>query len=164
MAKDINKQIEERIRAFAEELNDLVRRAAVESVQDALGTGAARRVGGTAPARAATTRATRGAGARGRRSLGQMAGTIEAVRDFIAANPGARMEQMTAALGQPAARLRGPVNKLIEDGVVRKTGEKRATKYYPAGRGGAASRRSAGTKRRKTRKKKSARKKTSRKR
>ncbi|MFW5875109.1 MAG: hypothetical protein ACOCXM_00100 [Myxococcota bacterium] len=161
MAKDINEQIEERIRAFAAELNDLVRRAALESVHNALGGGAST----TASARAATTRAGRGAGAQGRRSPRQMAGTIDAVREFVANNPGARMEQMTAALGQPAARLRGPVNKLIEQGIVRKTGEKRATKYYPARRGGSAAKGSAtGTTRRKTRKKKSSRKKTARKR
>lgn len=145
MANEVNKQIEARIQAFAKELNELVREAALEAVQDVLG-GASKAGRATTASRVPAKR--RPATPSGRLSSRQMAGAIEAVRNFIASNPGARMEQMTAALGQPAARLRGPVNKLIEQGQVRKTGEKRTTQYYPAaGRKGSRSGRSPSRKR-----------------
>lgn len=159
MAKDINKQIEDRIRAFADELNDLVRQAAVDAVSDALGTASPRAASTASRPRRVTRGRRRAGGGRGRRSPGQMAGTMTDIRDFIASHPGARMEQMTAALGQPAARLRGPVNKLLEDGALRKTGEKRATQYYPAAGGG----RKKTTRKKRTTRKKASRKKAGRK-
>lgn len=169
MANDINKQIEDRIRAFADELNDLVRQAALDAVSQALGVAGARRpTRAAAPApRATKARGRAGAGRRGRRSPQQMAGTMTEIRDFVTANPGARMEHMTRSLGQPAARLRSLVNKLLGQGAIRKTGEKRATQYYPSsGRGGAVARKrtTAAKARRKGGRKKAGRKKSARKR
>lgn len=156
MAQDINRQIEQRIQAFAQELNQLVRQAALEAVQDALGAG--QRVARPSPARpgAKAPRARRGAG--GRRSSQQMERMMRSVRDQVAANPGIRMEQLSDAVGASTAELRLPVTKLLQQGAIRKKGEKRATEYFPGNSGG---RTKAPTKRRTA--KKSRRKRASRK-
>jgi hypothetical protein len=161
MAQDINKQIEQRIQAFAQELNQLVREAALQAVQDALGGGSrpASRTSGTARAAKAPGGARRTGG---RRSSQQMATMMAAVRDFVASNPGARMEQISKGVGRSTVQLRLPVNKLLQEGHLQKRGEKRATEYFVGGGGGgrakAASKRK--TAKRKTAKRKTAKRKT----
>ncbi|MFW6067026.1 MAG: hypothetical protein ACOC97_01720 [Myxococcota bacterium] len=161
MAKDINRQIEERIRAFADELNQLVRQAALEAVQNALGASTPSRAGARGRASAPASSA-RGRGAGGRRSPRQMSQTMSALRTYVAQNPGARMEHISAALGRPTKELRLPVNKLLAEGAIRSEGHRRATKYYPAGGSGGS--RPGGTRKKTSRKKKAAKKKASRKR
>jgi hypothetical protein len=159
VAQDINKQIERRIQAFAEELNQLVRQAALAAVNDALGGRPVSRAAAAAPGRPAkATRGRRSAG--GRRSSQQMGNMMEAIKEHVAANPGARMEHISKALGKSTVELRLPVNKLLADGVIRKQGEKRATEYFPGGGGGGGGRRKTAAKRKTS--KKRARKKTTR--
>lgn len=144
VARDINRQIEQRIEAFAQELNQLVRQAALEAVQDALGAGAqAARPAPSQPA--AKARRGRRAAAGGRRSSQQMERMMRSVQEQVAANPGIRMEQLSAAVGVSTSELRLPVTKLLDQGTIRKKGEKRATEYYPGNSGG---RSKAATKRR----------------
>jgi hypothetical protein len=151
VARDINRQIEQRIQAFAQELNQLVRQAALEAVQDALGGQRTARPTFTAARPAASApRGRRGAG--GRRSPGQMEQMMASVRDYVAANPGTRMEKLSAAVGASTAELRLPVLKLLEEGAIRKQGEKRATEYFPGnGRAQASRKRSTAKKARRRR-------------
>jgi hypothetical protein len=153
VARDINRQIEQRIQAFAEELNQLVRQAALEAVQDALGGRSVSRAAPVDRAPSRRGRATRRTG--GRRSSQQMSGMMTALRDYVAQNPGARMEHISSALGRSTIELRLPVKKLLDAGVIRKEGEKRATEYFPGGGAGQpAKSKRAGTKKKRGRKKK----------
>lgn len=50
---------------------------------------------------------------------------------YVKANPGQRGEQIAEALGTDSKGIRGPMKKLIEDGVVRTKGERRGMRYFP---------------------------------
>jgi hypothetical protein len=140
MARDINRQIEQRIQAFASELNDLVRAAALQAVADTLGGKVPSVSAASAPSSRAPRAARGGAddGGGGRRSSAQLSNTMDTIRDFIAQNPGSRMEQISKGVGRTTPQLRLPINKLLAQGSIRKRGEKRATEYF-AGAGGGSS-------------------------
>lgn len=164
MAKDINRQIEERIQQFVSELNSLVRQAALEAVNDALG-GQSRGGRFATPAAPASgaRRTARRIGGRGRRSSRQLEQTMAALRDFVAQNPGARMEHISAGLGMSTQQLRRPVDKLLKAGELRKRGEKRATEYFVGSGGGSGAGRAAPSRKRSGAKKKTTKKRATRK-
>lgn len=62
--------------------------------------------------------------------LGQIRARL---RSFIAERPGLRSEQIYAAMGLTQRDIMLPLRKLVAEGEVRSEGEKRSTKYYPAG-------------------------------
>ena len=133
---DTREEIESLVRSFVDELDSLVRKAALESVREALGeantTGRRR----AAPARARgrkkkkTTRKKRGR----RRSRESTEKLAESLLDYLSKNPGSRMEQIREGMGVPTRTLRAVANKLIAQGSLRKKGEKRSTEYYVKGR------------------------------
>lgn len=154
--------------AFVEELSTLVRRAALESVQEALGTGAALSRRGstrTVKRRKKATRAGRPAGRKGgRRSSESVAATAEAIVRHVRSNPDQNVTEIGDALGLSSKDLRLPILKLVKEKQLRKTGKRRGTRYHPAGgRGGrkktAASRRKKKATRRKSVRKAAGRKK-----
>jgi hypothetical protein len=145
-------QIAARIDAFTTELNALVRRAALEAVSAALGGSAAtgapagqpvaapRRRGrppkssrpavpATSAAASATklpTKPRKG----GKRSPEQLAKIDAAVQAFVKANPGKGVEHMAKSLGVPSGDIKSRVALLIEAKKLKKTGVKRASKYF----------------------------------
>lgn len=145
-------QIAARIDAFTTELNALVRRAALEAVSAALGGGAAtgapagqpvaapRRRGRppkssrlAAPATSAAasaaklpTKPRKG----GKRSPEELAKIDAAVQAFVKANPGKGVEHMAKSLGVPSGDIKSRVALLIDAKKLKKTGVKRATKYF----------------------------------
>jgi len=130
--KSIDDQIQNCIASFTEELGSLVKVAALEAVEAALGGGSApapsqRR--GRAPARKASP------GKRIRRSAAHLEQDKSAVASFVRSNPGQRLEEISKAMGVESKNLKRPVLLLLEEGALRKEGEKRGTRYYPAGRG-----------------------------
>jgi len=85
-----------------------------------------------APTASTTTRpAPRARGEK--RPSDQIAQLQSRVRDFIRVHPGLRIEEINDVLGTKTRDLALPLRKLIADGVVRIEGEKRSTRYYPAG-------------------------------
>ena len=130
-----------RVREFVADLEKLVVAAALESVQDALGgRPQASKPAAAAPkkARAKAAPAAPAATPSGKRKKGQKRTPAElaAVRNrleaFVSANPGKRIEEIGKALSMPTAELSRPMKKLIDAGTVRFTGERRATRYFPA--------------------------------
>jgi len=150
MPTDINSQINSRIQSFVAELSALVRAAALDSVQAALGgspapakrgpgrpkgggirRGPGRPKGSGAKPAAAGKPKRRAKGAR--RSSENVDATAAKFLAFVKANDGKRLEEIGKALGIDTADLKLPAQKLLAAKAVRTTGQKRGTKYHVAG-------------------------------
>jgi hypothetical protein len=154
----IDEQIRSKTAAFADDIAALVRRAALEAVQSALGTAKAAAplavlVRRGRPSRRAALAATaaakkspravasRGSGRKPagvkrapgeKRPPAELAKLTEKLGDYIKAHPGLRMEAIGKALGTPTRDLNLPVKKLLSSKKIRVQGHKRATEYFPA--------------------------------
>ena len=131
---DIHREIRERVDAFVRDILKLSNQAAIERISFVLSqTGAP----GQRP---------RGRGAkRTRREIEELAQTIV---DYVESTPGQSVEQMSEAMGVPSGDLSLPIRKLIRARKLRSEGEKRATRYYPAGEEEALPKRRAKVRRR----------------
>ncbi|MCC7536635.1 MAG: hypothetical protein IT379_10500 [Deltaproteobacteria bacterium] len=138
---ELNAEIEARSRAFAHEIADLVRKHALALLQqtlaDAIGAKPAAATAGAAAPAARKPRAKKAAAssvpaAHVRRSTEELAKITEDLVAQITSRPGSRMETLRDALDVPTHLLAGPITKLLAAGRIRKDGEKRATRYYPA--------------------------------
>lgn len=126
--------IEARVQAFVADLEGLVRVAALEAVQKALGegggTGRGKKAAGAAPAAGGAPKAK--ARKKGQKRTPEELEALEGQLDaFVNANPGQRIEEIGKALGIATSELTRPMKKLLEGGKVRSTGQRRATKYFP---------------------------------
>ena len=65
-----------------------------------------------------------------RRSSAELASLSERVTACIRANPGLHIEEINQHLGTTTGQLRGPVHRLILDGVVITKGKRRGRTYY----------------------------------
>ncbi len=134
---NIDQQINQRIQLFVTELSGLVRAAAMDAVQAALGGKAvAVRRGPGRPKKSEQTVVAKPAkaqkdegGTRGRRSATQIAALVGEVLAYIKAHPGMRSEKIRAAMkiGRPA--LRDALNRLGEGKKIKMKGVKRAASY-----------------------------------
>lgn len=125
---NIDSLIREKIESFVEELANLVRQAAVQSVTEAFG--APVPSGGRRGSGRAARGATRAKGEkRTPEALQKMTDDLFAA---IKAKPGLRMEQIAATLGTGTKDLALPAKKLAADRKIRTRGQRRATKYFPA--------------------------------
>ena len=91
---DLERRIRDRVDAFVEELTDLIRQAALESVKEALGSAE------SPPPRAKQKRTGRVVGKKrsgGKRSAEELARSEGAIATFVAKHPGARAETKTYA-------------------------------------------------------------------
>lgn len=144
MPTDINSQISARVQSFVLELSALVRTAALDSVQAALGGSPAPvkrgpgrpKSSGAKPAAAPKATAAgkpkrRAKGAR--RSSADVDATQAKFLAFVQSNDGKRLEEIGKALGMHTADLKLPAQKLLAAKAVRTTGAKRGTKYHVAG-------------------------------
>jgi hypothetical protein len=149
----IDAQIRARIESFTTELTELVKQAAVETVQDALGGAAAparrrgpgrprkakaaRRKPGRRPGRPRSTKATKAttrSGKRIRRSTEDLEALAGKVLAHVKANAGHRLEQISAGLKIVSKELKRPVATLVATKKLRTEGQKRGTRYYAGGK------------------------------
>jgi len=130
---DIEERIEQRIRAFADELRALIREAAHQAIDEALGVA-------TTPsstprrsnAKPASSKSRRRPSPKGtRRTTDQMQRDLDALREHVRRHPGLTALEISAALGMASREVARPIKKLIVAGDVRKTGVKSSTRYYP---------------------------------
>jgi hypothetical protein len=148
---DLDREIRSCVDSFVIELSSLVRKAALESVQQALGGAPAPARRGRPPAKAkaapaAAGRKTSGRGKRGRRSSALVNKMTEAALAYVSANPGCSVSEIGAALETSTKELRLPLMKLMADGKLHTKGEKRGTRYHGGKRRGPAPRKKAGRK------------------
>jgi hypothetical protein len=136
----VNDQIRDRVEAFAAELTELIRAAAMETVASALGEGAVGGGRGRGRGRRAAAIAVR-VGRRGSRGAAREKGAkrppqeIEKLTaklgDYVKSNPGQRIEQIAKGMGTSTKELNLPVKKLIATKAIKTRGQKRATQYFP---------------------------------
>src|SRR5690606_37581088 len=69
----------------------------------------------------------------GKRSPDEIAQMADTLLDYIANNPGQRMESIARALDSTTQVLTLPIKKLLLGARLRTEGQKRATSYYVAG-------------------------------
>jgi hypothetical protein len=131
----IESQLKSRIDAFAAELSDLVREAALKAVQGALGDGAA-------PAQRRGPGRPRGSGTRrkktgrkpGRPRTKPVASTAQVLAQVNKAD-GIGVTEIAAALGMNSDAVKPVMVELLASKQVRKTGVRRGTKYHAQGAG-----------------------------
>lgn len=136
--------IEARVKAFAAELEDLIRAAALDAARAAL---APRSSAGGAKAAAAPKAAKAAKAAKApkaekaakrpakrkkgqKRSKEEIAQVEAALEAYIKANEGKRIEEISKDLTITTNDLSRPMKKLIAQGKVRFTGTRRATRYF----------------------------------
>lgn len=152
---NLDERLQSRITDFVEEINSLVREAAVEAVQEALteGSGRARR---SATKKATKTRkkAAKKPGKRVRRTGAQVDALAAKAMKAITLKPARRLGEIARELRVDTKDVRRPVQTLLDEKKVKTTGQRGGTRYFPAG----AAKKKAAKKR--TAKKKTAKRKT----
>ncbi|MGE0549787.1 MAG: hypothetical protein AB7O24_20985 [Kofleriaceae bacterium] len=114
---------------FVAQVTELARRAAIDTLQNALGRSPGR------PAGAAQFSLGRGRGRGAKRSSDELEQLQEQFLEFVRTNPGLRIEQINKQLGTTTKDLALPIRKLIADGSLKAKGNKRSTTYFPGGKG-----------------------------
>jgi hypothetical protein len=133
----LNTEIRSKIDAFVEQLTSHVKKAALDSVREALGNGVAPTRRGPGRPRGRTKAARPAPSSNGKRTPEQVQADAERIANYVRQHPGQRLEQIAAGLGAASNDLKLPVIKLLASKTLRKTGEKRGTMYF-AGGGSAA--------------------------
>jgi len=130
---NFDRQIRKTIEAFVEELSGLVRAAALQSVTEAFGAGGVPVRRGRGAVAAAPAPSGRGRSKGQKRPPEALAQLTESLLAAIKASPGQRMEEIAKGLGTSTGELTLPAKKLLAEKKIKTKGERRATKYYPAG-------------------------------
>lgn len=126
---DLDVRLQTRITGFVEEINALVREAAVEAVQEALTNGRARR-------RSPTTKARKKpATKRVRRSGAQVDALAAKALAAIKRKSGRRLGEIAKELRVATKDARRPVQTLLDERKVKTTGQRGGTRYFPAAGG-----------------------------
>jgi hypothetical protein len=133
--KHLDNEIQSRISSFLSELSLLVKRAALDSVHEALGDGASPRRGPGGPRKA--TFSVRGRprriatrGIRGKRSSAQIEAVGSKVLSHVRSKPGQRLEEIGRALRTNTSVLKRPIANLLAANKLSTKGRKRGTKYF----------------------------------
>jgi len=131
--RTLDQQIQDHIQTFVQELTLLVKRAAVQSVAEALNEGGSVRRGpgrprGSRPRAAAAPSASRRKGAK--RDPRLLAALTDKLFSYVKSHPGQRIEQIAGGMGTATKELALPAKKLIASKKIRTTGTRRATKYF----------------------------------
>lgn len=134
----VSDQIRARVEQFVDELSELIRDSAMETVQKALaggGDGGARRgrragaVAGRRGAGVAPAARPRAKGAK--RSPDELEELTSKLLAYVKNNPGQRIEQIAQGMGTSTKELNLPAKKLLAKKALKTKGHKRATQYFP---------------------------------
>ncbi len=131
---DFQTEINRVVQGFVAQISDLARRAAIDTLESALGRGV-RTVGSSFGRGSAAAGASRSRGRGAKRSSNELEKMQDSFLAFVTKNPGMRIEQINKQLGTTTKDLALPIRKLIADGSLKVKGKKRSTQYF-AGEGG----------------------------
>jgi len=124
MPTAIEAQIKERIAAFVQELDVMVRRSTLEALQGILG-------GEGASARRGRPVGSRGPGRpRGRRSSGNVEEAAATIQSYVQANDGQGIGAISQATGVDLKTAKKAAAQLLASGSLKKSGQKRGTVYH----------------------------------
>ena len=136
----LDTEIQSRIQSFLGELSVLVRKSALEAVQDALagggaapmrrGPGRPRGSGKRGPGRPRRAGRPARAGKRAKRSSEAVEAMAARVLAQIRSKQGQRLEEIGKAMKMPTKGLKLPTQKLLGAKKVKTKGAKRGTKYF----------------------------------
>jgi hypothetical protein len=147
---DFQTEMNRTVQGFVAQITELARRAAINTLESAFGERAASAAGASVAASLldGAARVGRPRGGRGaKRTAADLEALSQQVADFIASNPGLRIEQINKELGTTTKDLALPIRKLISEGAISAKGQKRSTTYFAGkkkGGGGAAPRKKRG--------------------
>jgi len=119
---------------FLVELRELLQRRALEAVRARFEGGAATSETGAVRRRAMPKRGARGRASRAQaeHSPAVVAKLAELVLVYVTLHPGIGIAGLRSGLGMSSDELRLPLRKLIEQGELRTSGQRRGTRYLPA--------------------------------
>lgn len=121
---NLQSDIQRLVDGFVAQVTELARRAAIDTLESALGkSGAKGATGGL--------RLSRGRGRGAKRTAGELEQLQHEFLAFVVKNPGLRIEQINQQLGTTTKDLALPIRKLIADGALKVKGKKRSTTYFP---------------------------------
>jgi hypothetical protein len=135
---NLQQSIEQQVGVFVHGVSELVRRAAIEALEQAIvlptpPVGPAkqqdrpkRKVGGSGKPRVERKAAPP-------RDPSELSGLTERLYAVIVAQPGETMEVLAPVVGCPGTELRVSIGHLLARGRVKKAGERRSTRYFPMG-------------------------------
>jgi hypothetical protein len=126
----IESEIKARIETFVQELDLLIRKSTLEALKSVLATN------GTAFAsptrrrgRPAGSGASKGA-RRGRRPAANVEAASDKILSHVQSNDGQSVSEIAAATGTPLPVAKKALSSLLNAGAVKKTGQKRGTRYH----------------------------------
>lgn len=125
---------------FVAKLAGIMRRESLAHVTRALGDSFAAHTGGNGNGKSngnGNGHAEPRPGSGQKRSPEDLAATVKALGEYIAEHPGQGVEQIKVALNKQTSELMLPIQKLLTARVITRKGQKRATKYFPAGKAAA---------------------------
>jgi len=129
MEKDLVDDVLESLRPTVTDLVDKIRRDFMSKLMGVGVTPPGKRRPGRPPTNPAEKRTRRKGGKRDPKELAKL---VEHLYGAIKKKPGSRIEEIGKAMGVPTKELALPVIKLLAGKRIKKTGTRRATKYFPA--------------------------------
>src|SRR5438034_4320612 len=115
---DFQNEMNRVVAGFVSQITELARRAAIDTLESALGKGSGRGVRAI----------SRGRG--GKRTSADLDKLGEDFIAFVGKHPGLRIEQINKQLNTSTKELALPIRKLIADGTIKTKGKKRSTTYF----------------------------------
>lgn len=122
---DFQTEMNRVVAGFVAQITELARRAAIDTLESALGSQRGR--GGRGGGGLALGR-VRGRGAK--RTSDELDKLQSQFLDFVRENPGLRIEQINKKLNTTTKDLALPIRKLIAEGQLSAKGKKRSTTYF----------------------------------
>lgn len=118
---DLQSAMNQAVAGFVEQVTAIARAAAIDTLKNALG----------APSpRIGTSSGKRSSGTRKKRTSEDLDSLAVTFRAFVAKHPGLRIEQINRQIGTSTKDLALPIRKLIAEGMLKTSGEKRSTLYF----------------------------------
>lgn len=122
---DFQTEMNRVVQGFVAQITELARRAAIDTLESALGKGGGKRGGGLSLGRGV------GRGKGNKRTSDELDDLSDQLIEFVEKNPGLRIEQINKQLGTTTKDLALPIRKLLADGALKSKGQKRSTAYFP---------------------------------